>query len=456
MLDRARCVAQLTGIAAILIGCGGTVGCSSGGDPAPRTGPETHADTSVAVPSGDAGRPVGQERPGSGGRNADRHLDAPYVIMISFDGFRHDYLEAVDTPAFDRVIRSGARAVSLVPVFPTKTFPNHYTLATGMYPARHGLVDNIFWDPELDAGYDMRDRATVEEGSWYGGEPIWVTAETQKMVSAAYFWVGTEAPVSGIQPAFWYRYDGSVPNRERVGRALEWLSLPPRERPHLILLYFSDVDSRAHEYGPDSREVRAAVREVDAALGRLLDGLERLSIADRVHLVLLSDHGMAQVDPRKIYTLSEHVDLDGIRTEGGGPYMTLHFNGDRERAEEVRRTLSTALPHAAVLRIDETPSRWHYGGNPRLGDLLVLGELPWLVVRERPAEDRIPRGHHGWDPAREEMHGIFVAAGPGIRETVLIPSVESIHVYPLVAHLLGLEPNPEADGWLSELASILR
>ncbi len=397
-----------------------------------------------------------QERQGSGGRNADRHLEAPYVVMVSFDGFRHDYLDVVETPAFDRVVGRGARAVSLIPVFPTKTFPNHYTLATGMYPARHGLVDNIFWDPERGERYSMRDREAVEDGTWYGGEPIWVTAETQGMVSAAYFWVGTEADVSGVRPTRWHRYDSSVPNEARVDSVLAWLRLPARERPHLILLYFSDTDWQGHEHGPESPQVREAVRTVDRALGRLLDGLDRLPHGDEVHLVLVSDHGMAEGDPEKTYVLSEHADLSAVQVELGGPYATLFFAGDTARAARVRQALGAALPRASVLHADETPERWRYRDNPRVGDLLVVAELPWLVGMDASARGRATGGHHGWDPAHERMHGIFIASGPRIREGVLVPSVEAIHVYPLVTHLLGLEPNPDADGRLTELKSILR
>lgn len=440
MTDCARRVGGWALLAALALGCG-----HASGEP-----PE---GTEVAEPRLAA---AAQEREGSGGRNADRHLNAPYVVMVSFDGFRHDYLDAVETPAFDRVVRRGARAVSLIPVFPTKTFPNHYTLATGMYPARHGLVDNFFWDPERGERYTMRDRDVVEDGSWYGGEPIWVTAETQGMVSAAYFWVGSEADVQGVRPTRWHAYDASVPNETRVDSVLTWLGLPAPERPHLILLYFSDVDWRAHEHGPDSPEAHEAVRTVDRALGRLLDGLDRLPHGEQVHLVLVSDHGMAEGDPERTYRLSDHVDLSGVRVETGGPYAALFFGGDTARAERVRRELAAALPRASVLRPDETPDRWKYRDNPRIGDLLVVGELPWLVGMGADAPPRAAGGHHGWDPAQERMHGIFIAAGPRIREGVLLPSVESIHVYPLVAHLLGLEPNPEADGRLAEMKSILR
>ncbi len=420
-------------------------------------GPAAAGSPEAPAPDREPAAAVAQEaREGSGGVNAERHRDAPYVIMISFDGFRHDYYDRWEAPNFRRVIRRGARAVSLIPVFPTKTFPNHYSLATGMYPARHGLVDNYFWDPERQARYGMADREAVEDGSWYGGEPIWVTAETQGMVAASYFWVGTEAAIDGVQPTHWFRYDASVPNEERVDRALEWLALPEAERPHLVMLYFSDVDWQGHEHGPDAPETAAAVRQVDAMLGRLLDGVEGLPIADRVHLVLVSDHGMAAGDPDRFTLLTDVVDLEGVEAGGAGPYVTLYVGEDPERAERLRGQLAEALPRASVLQIEETPARWHYRDNPRLGDLLVLAELPWLVGVDPRGAEWAEGGHHGWDPAHEAMHGIFVAAGPAIRRGVLIPSVESVHVYPLVAHILGLEPNPEADGRLEELRPILR
>lgn len=402
---------------------------------------------------------------GSGGRNRDARLDKPYVVLVSFDGFRHDYLDRVETPNFDRLIRRGVRADALIPVFPSKTFPNHYTIATGMYPARHGLVDNGFWDPEFQAMYRLGDRSSVEDGRWYGGEPIWVTAEKQGMVAASYFFVGSEADIGGVRPSHYRVYDGSVPNEARIDQALAWLRLPPAERPHLIALYFSDVDNAGHRYGPDSPEVDAAVRTVDGDLGRLLDGLAALPIADRVHVILVSDHGMAAIRADRGEYLSDHVDLDGVRAIGGGAHVTLWVDGaeardggDRahaERLREIEAALNAGLRHAHAYRRASLPERWHYGGNPRTGDLIVVAEPGYQVVADREGSFR-DGGAHGYDPAHEEMRGIFVAAGPMLDEGVRIPAFEAIHVYPLVARILGLRPNPGIDGRLEVLAPILR
>ncbi len=218
---------------------------------------------------------------GTGGVNAPETLDKPYLVLVSFDGFRHDYLDRYETPSFDRVADRGVAAEALVPPYPSLTFPAHYTIATGLHPERHGLVGNRFYDPARGAEYNYRERANVEDGTWYGGEPIWVTAETQGMVAAAMLMVGTEADVRGVRPTFWTRYADRGTHRERVDEVLDWLALPPGRRPHLVTLYFSSVDGAGHRTGPASPAVAEAVEQVDADLGRLLDGIDALPTAAR-------------------------------------------------------------------------------------------------------------------------------------------------------------------------------
>lgn len=391
---------------------------------------------------------------GSGGRNRLEHQDGPYVIVVSFDGFRHDYLDRVETPSFDRVVRGGARADGLIPVFPSKTFPNHYSIATGLYAENHGLIDNAFWDPYFQAGYALSDRSAVEDGRWYGGEPIWVTAEKQGMVSAAYFFVGTEAPIQGVRPTHYRTYDGKVSNEARVAQLLEWLEMPPEERPHLLMLYFSDVDDAGHDSGPDSPDVRRAVEEVDRALGQLLDGVARLPIAERVHFVLVSDHGMAALDTARVEYLDDFAELEGVRVYGNGPYAVLWTGEDPARRERVYRRLDAGLRHARVFRREEVPQRFRYRNHRRAGDLLVLAEPGWQLTTR--AGRVSAGGAHGYDPATRDMHGIFLAMGPKIRAGVRVPAFENVHVYPFVAHLLALAPNPAVDGRLEVLRPLLR
>lgn len=384
------------------------------------------------------------------GINAQAHLDADYVVLISFDGFRFDYLDRGITPNFDRLAARGVRADALIPVFPTKTYTNHYSVATGLYAGRHGLVGNDFYDPDRDAYYRLRDRAAVEDGRWYGGEPIWVTAEKQGMVSAAMFFIGTEAPVQGIQPTYWNRYDHQLPDEIRVDRVLEWLAMPPARRPHMITLYFAVADDNGHWTGPESAELNAAVQHADSILGSLLDGIERLPHGDRVNLIIVSDHGMT----RSVGTvvLDDYADLEGVIVVDAGPIASLHFHGDTVRRDRVLHGLSAA-PHLRAFARDRIPVEWGVRDNPRIGDILVVADEGWLLSRTgRRAGRNVAT--HGWAPS-ESMYGIFLAAGPGIRSAGRIPAFENIHIYPLMASLLGLRPNPDIDGRADVLAPIL-
>jgi predicted AlkP superfamily pyrophosphatase or phosphodiesterase len=397
----------------------------------------------------------GHDGGGTGGLNASEHLDAPYVVMLSLDGFRHDYLDVFPTPALGRMIAEGARADRMIPTFPTKTFPAHYSVATGMYAETHGLVGNRFWAPDRDGLYTPADRVVVEDGSWYRGEPIWVTAERQGMVSAAYYFVGTEADVGGISPSHWHRFDASVSNRTRVDAVLEWLALPSESRPHVITLYFEDLDEAGHRFGPGSPEVGETVARVDEDLGRLLDGIDALPHGERVYVVVVSDHGMLRVDPEHVQTL----DLDafpGVRLITGGPYASLVLQqGGPERAARVRDSLRTMLPQSEVWLREEIPERFHYSADPRIGDIVALAS-PGSIIVPQWWDGELAEPHtHGWDNQTPEMGAIFLALGPRIRPGARIPAFESVHVYPLLAHLLGLRPNPDIDGRLEVLAPIL-
>ena len=388
------------------------------------------------------------------GRNTTRHLGAPYVILVSFDGFRWDYLDRIPTPNFDRVAASGTRADRLIPVFPTKTFPTHYSIATGMYAETHGLVGNAFWAPDKGARYSLGDRSVVEDGSWYRGEPIWVTAERQGMVSASFFFVGSEAAVGGVRPSYWHRYDASIPNDDRVHAVLDWLRLPPVRRPHLVTLYFSDVDDAGHAFGPDSDEVREAVATVDGNLGHLLDGIEELPHRDEVHVVLVSDHGMLLAPAADADVLDVSL-FPGVRLAEGGPYASIFVDeGGRERMVRVRDSIAAIMPKNDVYLREDVPRRFHYSSDPRIGDIVVIAAPGRQVV----SPDRIPRRDtytHGWDNLIPEMSGILLASGPRIRAGVRTGPVEAVHVYPLLAEILGLQPNREADGNLKAIMSFL-
>lgn len=389
------------------------------------------------------------------GRNDPRHLDKPYVVVVSFDGFRHDYMEMFDTPNFDRVAARGARADGLIPVFPSLTFPAHYSIATGLYPGTHGLVANTFHDRELDRTYSLSDRETVEDGRWYGGEPIWVTAEKQGMVSAAFYFVGSEADVQGIRPSYWKRFDPIIPNEVRVDTVLTWLSLAEEQRPHLVSLYFAEADYAGHRFGPvDSPELAGAVGQVDRALGRLLDGLDALPHGDRVFVVLVSDHGMSDVRPEGHYALDEIADLSGARLTSGGSVGILFVEEGEERIEELRAQLDAGMPNAKVYRSHEAPARLHLNGHPRFGDLVVVPEEGYTIgIGPRRGSSR---GMHGWDPGFRSMHGIFLVKGPGIEAGTRLPRIEGVDIYPFMARVLELEPAEGIEGDPGALAALGR
>lgn len=376
----------------------------------------------------------------------------PIVIMISFDGFRHDYIDRFETPNFDRVAREGVRADGLIPVFPSKTFPNHLSIATGVRPATHGIIDNNFYAPDRDAVYSMNDRDAVEDGSWYLAEPIWVTAQRQGLPTAAFFWVGTEAPIAGVQPGEWRSYDQDTPNELRVRTVLEWLDRPEPDRPRLIMLYFSDVDTAGHEFGPLAPQTRAAVVEVDRLLGRLLDTVAaRPALVDSVHFVLVSDHGMT--DNRAVTELPPPPVVPRAQF-GRGAFVSLWFD-DPAQAGHYAASIRQTSPGLLPLVTGHYPAWTCLAGSPRAPHLLVLAQ-PGTAVYAHGGEPPHDPGLHGYRPDHPDMHGIFLAMGPQLVEGERIKVFENIHINPLVAALLGIRPHPDIDGRLEVLEPILR
>ncbi|HEX7937493.1 MAG TPA: ectonucleotide pyrophosphatase/phosphodiesterase [Gemmatimonadaceae bacterium] len=392
---------------------------------------------------------------GSGGVNTPAQQKKPYVVMISFDGFKPEYLQRIDLPNFRRVMQRGVRSVGMIPVYPSKTFPNHYAIATGMYSETNGIVANRFFDPAKDAFYSMSDSVAFLDASWYRGEPIWVTAEKQGMVSASYFWVATDAPIGGVYPSIYKRYDGRVPNERRVDSVLTWLALPPEHRPHMITLYFSDTDNAAHNHGPLSPQLDSAAKHVDADLGQLLDGLDRLpDVKDRVYVVLVSDHGMTENSPRWYVGIDTVIAMDSVRLAEGGPLANLYVTDAPKRARVIADSINRRMRHGrAYLRAD-VPAYLHYNKDPRAGDVVVVMDEHFQIgMANRPPREG---GNHGWDPTLESMHSLFVASGPGIPAGKVIPSFENVDIYPWLTELLGLKPARGIDGRKGRLAKLIQ
>jgi predicted AlkP superfamily pyrophosphatase or phosphodiesterase len=382
---------------------------------------------------------------GSDARQESR--DRPYVVLVSLDGFRADYIDRFDLPNIRRLADAGARAQWMRPVFPTLTFPNHYSLVTGLRPDRHGIVNNAFYDPARRETYEMRNPRAVTDGSWYGGEPIWVTAEKQGVRSACYFWPGSEAAIQGVRPSIWNKYDGGIPNAQRVKTVLQWLQLPEATRPHLITLYFSELDTAQHEHAMTSPAIEQAAKSLDRAVGLLASGVEQIGLRDRTYIVLTSDHGMVETAADKQIRLTSLMDTSDIVESTGGPIASLHVRPGR--AAHVRDTINARLKHGRAYLRSEVPERFRYRDNPRAGDVVVIMDESWLLVTRALTVPRIVRarwGMHGWDNTLESMRALFIVSGPGVRAGAVIPEVENVDVYPLLAELLGIKPADGIDG----------
>lgn len=382
---------------------------------------------------------------------------APPLILVSFDGFRWDYMDRAPTPALDRLAAEGVRAERLIAAFPTKTFPNHYTIATGLYPEHHGIVANNIRDPALEERFSLANRSAVQDPRWWHGEPIWRTAQLQGRVAAPYFWPGSEAPIGGEHAAYWQAYDGAVSNEERVDRILALLDLPAADRPAFATVYFSDTDDAGHRFGPDARaEVDAAVARVDAGLGRLIAGLEERGLWGRAHVLVISDHGMIATPPDQLIVLDDYVDLERAAVVDWAPVLALWPRP--EDVEDVYRALSGAHPHLTLYRKEETPESWHYRDSPRIPPLVGLVDGGWRVTSRAYVElrgGRLSLGNHGFHPELDGMGALFVAAGPGLRQGATVPPLANVHLYELMCHLLGLEPAPN-DGSLEAVRHLLR
>lgn len=390
--------------------------------------------------------------------NSKKSLEKPYLILISLDGFRWDYVDRFNPPHLSQFIENGARAESLVPSFPSKTFPNHYTIATGMYPDNHGLLGNSYYNYEKKDTYSLRDRSIVQDGSWYGGTPIWVQAAKAGMVTASYFFVGSEADVQGIRPTYYYNYDGSVSNETRVEQALDWLKLPAIERPHLLTMYFSDMDDIGHRVGPnDDKPLEEKLLALDQVLGQLFTGVKATGLP--VNIIIVSDHGMQDV-PIDKYLPIEMVENDELyQTVSNGSIVSIHPKNIAQ-TDSIFQDLKSKENNFKVYKTADTPFFEYTPQNENWGPIQIIpdDEYYFMGVRAIGLRKAAPRkvfGHHGFDTNLKEMHGIFYAQGPAIQSGAVSPSIKNIHVYPLMCEILGLDIPKDIDGNLNQLKNIL-
>jgi predicted AlkP superfamily pyrophosphatase or phosphodiesterase len=371
--------------------------------------------------------------------------DGP-LILISIDGFRWDYLQRYEAPTLRQLAAAGAHIRSLTPSYPTKTFPNHYTLVTGQRPARHGIVGNWFYDPATGETFGMRKPESNTTARWWGGEPVWITAEKQGVRSGCYFWPGSETAHEGVRPSLWLPFNDKVPSPDRVDGVLAWLEKPAADRPRLITLYFSAVDTAGHKLGPDAPALQASITEVDQAVARLLTGLDRLGLRDRANLVIVSDHGMSPISPERVIFLEDLVDVNTVEVEATGTYAGVRPKpGTRTAAELAAAIRAKAPPHLQVYERGHLPERFHYDHNDRIPAVMLVPDDQWCIEQKPgwPARAaNYDKGSHGWDNATSNMGALFIASGPAIRRGSTLDQADNIQVYNLLCAILGITPAP--------------
>lgn len=374
----------------------------------------------------------------------------PLVVLVSLDGVHPDYLDRAETPTLDRIAAEGVSASWLTPITPTKTFPNHYTLVTGLYAENHGIVDNSFYDPESGSYFTM----SATEDHWWGGEPIWVTAEKQGRIASTCFWPGSASEIAGYRPTDWLPYDGSMSHAARVAQVLDWLDRPVASRSNLVTLYFSDPDSAGHADGPDADSVVEALESVDTALASLVAGLESRGLYQDADVVIVSDHGMSQLSPERLEAMpdvSPWVDYAQAYSPFG------RFDVPAENVAPMLEALSEGEHYTCYAR-EDTPESWHYRDNERISDVLCVAEDGWTLGTEdwlAERGDSYTGGTHGFSVEDASMRAVFLARGPHFASGgVEVDAFEAVEVYNLLATALEIEP-ADNDGDLGRVPGVL-
>ena len=360
----------------------------------------------------------------------------PLTILISIDGFKPLYLDRGVTPTLNELAAQGAKAKGLLPVFPSVTFPNHYSIVTGLYPDHHGIVNNAMWDANIEEPFQLSSHtAMIDPRWWSGGVPLWVSARQQGLHTSTLFWPGSEAKIQGVQANDWLTFNKSMDAPARVVQLTQWLNRPREQRADFATLYFDDVDTAGHRFGPDSAELNQAVAHVDQAIGHLRENLDQLGILPHTTFIIVSDHGMVHVPQANRIPLQAVLrPFSKVTIEWQGAVTGLRLHGESEK--EVLAAMQNT-PHLTCWPKSQIPNQYHFGSHPRIPEILCLSEIAWTTTNGLTLYH--PLGQHGYDPANSEMHGLFIASGFRVSKTKL-DYFENIEVYPLIAHLLNIRP----------------
>jgi predicted AlkP superfamily pyrophosphatase or phosphodiesterase len=384
--------------------------------------------------------------------SADKENNQNYLILISMDGFRWDYTNSVATLNFDKIEKMGVKAESMKVSFPSKTFPNHYTIVTGLYPDHHGIVNNTFYVPEYDEIYAIGNRKAVQDGKFYGGEPIWNTAEKQGLKAASYFWVGSEANIQNKLPSYWKVYDHHFDFYQRVDSVFYWLNLNKELRPNLICLYFAEPDGIGHKAGPKSLETDSTIRKLDLLLGYFLDKLNNHPLKNKINVILTSDHGMGALDEEKVVYLVDYLKPEWTqRIIGGNPNWNIEVAPNF--SDSVYNNLKD-LEGISIYKNPEVPKHLHYGTNPRCLDYTVFADSSYSLHHTLSSK-HYSKGAHGYDINNKDMNAIFYAFGPAFKNNYQQKEFSNTSLYPLMCRILEIVPAPN-DGDYAEVKDMLK
>lgn len=377
-----------------------------------------------------------------------QHNEKPYVVLVSLDGFRWDYNKYFDTPNLDALASKGVKAKSMRPSYPTKTFPNHYSIVTGLYPDHHGIVNNSFYDPKLKAAFSLGSSSKTD-ARFYGGNPIWNVAEGQGVKTASFYWPGSDT--GDRSPSIFKRYDASVTYDVRIETVMEWLKLPEKERPHLITLYFDEPDYTGHTFGPLSNENKVVVNKMDSIIGSLSRKLDALAIGKEINLIIVSDHGMTNISDGKKVKILDYLKPNWLEyAEVINPIMSISASLNSQ--DSISKALRN-VPHIRYWKTGKLPKRLHYGSNNRTLDFVIEAKKGYSLVKN--SNQKIKGGTHGYDNKVKDMHAIFYAKGPDFKANKKVRTFQNVSVYNLIAQILGLEIEA-VDGDFSEVKGMLK
>ena len=391
-------------------------------------------------------------------RNSAETLSKPYVILISTDGFRYDYAEKYQAKNLLKLAKNGVVAKAMIPSFPSITFPNHWSLITGLYPSHHGLIDNFFYDYQKKEFYKMSSAENAEDGSWYGGTPLWSLAETQGMLSASMMWVGSASDAGKVRPTYYYHYHEKFSPDEKVDKVIDWLKLPEDRRPHFITLYFPEVDGSGHHFGPDSKETENAVHLIDSAIGTLVEKVQQLGLTN-VNYIFVADHGMIKADTDHPLAIPEMLfnknkfDFYNSQTllrvvvkdpkEVKAAYRELKKNKTRD----YKVFLDNRFPRK--LRFSQKDDRYN-----RIGQILLVPNASKIFL-EKGKKTYV--GKHGYNPYKvPEMKAAFIASGPAFKNDKKIGEFQNVNVFPIVTDILNLKITEPIDGTQKVANEILK